>query len=222
MVSAVRKLAPGDETTFSVMRGSSAMDITVTVGELPEGGHPASKRGNGYGHMVKGPKSMGKMPGLLGGAHDSLITSESRYLTDDGVKIVRKAFGAAQNIDADAGTFDLLLRGESETLSFIVSEDTKIAIDGVEGQASISDLSADATTMVMETAAPDGTRQVNLVAQGEFALTVHSILGRNEFGRMPRLGRDDSDGFSPQRFFFRWFGNRNDNGDNGSRGRGHK
>ena len=144
-------------------------------------------------------------------------------MTDDGIKTVRKAVGTAQNIDASAATFDLLLRDESETLSFTIDDDTKIATDTAEGEASLSDLTADATTMVVEVTLPDGTSEVQYVAQGEFSLLVHSILGRHGFDRMPRIGRDDSDGFSPQRFFFRWRNNHDSNSDGGSerRGRGH-
>ena len=138
-------------------------------------------------------------------------------MTDDGVKTVRKAVGTAQNIDAGAGTFDLLLRDESETLSFTIGDGTKVAVDSVEGEASLSDLSIDATTMVVQVIQPDGTSEVQSVVQGDFSMAIHSILGRDGFRMMPRLGHRDSDGFSPQRFFFRWFGDRDGRG----QGRGH-
>ena len=177
VVSIVREGAPGDSIVFSVSRAGFATDISITVGELPADGHPHSKRrhrhmgkrAHGYGHGHLGHMNMGK--GMLGGAHDSLITSESRYLTDDGVKTVLTAAGTTQNIDATAGTLDLLLRDESETLSFTINDDTKIFVQGVEGAASIADLSAntDTTTMVMQVTNEDGTQQVHLVAQGNFA-----------------------------------------------------
>ncbi|MDE2686647.1 MAG: PDZ domain-containing protein [Chloroflexota bacterium] len=173
VVSIVHEGAPGDSIVFSVSRGGSATDISITVGELPEDGHPHANRGHGnmgkrahgYGHG-----HMGHI-GMLGGVHASLITSESRYLTDDGVKTVLKAAGTTENIDATAGTFDLLLRDESETLSFTVNDDTKIFVQGIEGAASIADLSADTdtTTMVVRVTNEDGTQQVHFVVQGNFA-----------------------------------------------------
>ncbi|MXY47312.1 MAG: PDZ domain-containing protein [Chloroflexi bacterium] len=174
VVSIVHEGAPGDSIVFSVSRGGSAMDISITAGELPTDGHPHANRRHGhtgkrahgyeYGHM-----GMGK--GMLGSVHDSLITSKSRYLTDDGVKTVLTAAGTTQNIDATAGTLDLLLRDESETLSFTVNDDTKIFVQGVDGAASIADLSADTdtATMVMQVTNEDGTQQVHFVAQGNFA-----------------------------------------------------
>ncbi len=162
VVSIVHEGAPGDSIVFSVSRGGLAMDISITAGELPANGHPHANRG--HGHM-----GMGK--GMLGGVHDNLITSESRYLTDDGVKTVLTAAGTTQNIDATARTLDLLLRDESETLSFTVNDDTKIFVQGIEGAASIADLSADTdtTTMVIRVTNEDGTQQVHFVVQGNFA-----------------------------------------------------
>ena len=212
VVRIVREHSPGDVIVFSIVRNGASMDISVTVGEREssDGERRGGKRGRDYKF------------GFFGRADESLVLSETRYLTDDGTKTVRKAFGTAQNINADAGTFNLLLRDDSETLSFTIDEDTKIAVDTVEGEASLSDLSADETTMVTEVTLPNGTREVQLVVQGEFSLLMHSSLGRNGFDRMPRIGRGDSDGFSPQRFFFRWFSDRDDNGgESRGRGRGH-
>ena len=165
VVNIVHESAPGDSIVFSVSRGGSSTDISITVGELPADGHPHANRRHGHmGHI-----GMGKS--MRGSVHDSLITSESRYLTDDGVKTVFTAAGTTQNIDATAGTFDLLLRDESETLSFTSNDDTKIFVQGVKGAASIADLSADTdmTTMVMQVTNEDGTQQVHFVAQGNFA-----------------------------------------------------
>ena len=215
VVEIVQEHSPGDVIVFSVVRDGASMDISVTAGEYETSGHEGrgGKRG-GY-HKF----------GFFGKADERLVLSDTRYLTDDGVKTVRKAVGTAQNIDTDAGTFDLLLRDESETLSFTIDDDTKIAIDTVEGNASLSDLSTDATTMVVEVTHPDDTRQVQLVTQGEFSVMVHGLIaGRDGFDfDIPRIGRSDSDGFSPQRFFFRWRNNHDSNadGDSERRGRGH-
>ena len=213
VVSIVRDHAPGDVIVFSVVRDGASMDFSITVGERDESAHDG--RGGNRGGLYKS--------GIFGKSNEYLVLSDTRYMTDDGVKTVRKAVGTAQNIDPDAGTFDLLLRDDSETLSFTIDEDTKIATDAVEGEASLSDLSADATTMVVQVTSPDCTSQVQSVVQGDYSLTVHSILGRHGFNMVPRLGRGDSGGFSPQRFFFRWRGGNDQQQQgnyDGNRGRG--
>ena len=212
VVSIVRDHAPGDVIVFSVVRDGTSMNISITVGEREESASDGRgmKRG-GLGH------------GSFGRTGESLVLSDTRYMTDDGVKTVRKAVGTAQNIDASGGTFDLLLRDDSETLSFTIDDNTNIATDAVEGEASLSDLSADATTMVVQVTSPDGTSHVQSVLQGEFSLTMHSFLGRHGFNMLPQLGQDDSGGFSPQRFFFRWRGGNDQQQQgnyDGNRGRG--
>ena len=205
VVRIVREHAPGDTVVFAVVRDGASMNVSITLGERDES---TVQRKSG--------KRMGYGSGFFGKTNESLVLSDTRYMTDDGVKTVRKAVGTAQNIDADAGTFDLLLRDDSETLSFTIGDDTRIAVDAVEGEASLSDLSADATTMVVQVTDSDGSSQVQSVVQGDFSLTVHSILGRSGFDRMHRFGAEDSDGFSPRRFFFGWFGDRDGDNRNGS------
>ena len=197
VVRIVREHAPGDTIVFTVMRDGASMDVSITVGERDSSAYDGMRgKRSGYVH------------GGFGRASERLVLSDTRYMTDDGVKTVRRAFGTAQNIDTDAGTFDLLLRDDSETLSFTIGDDTKIAVDNVEGEASLSDISADATTMVVQVTQPEGTSEVQSVVQGEFSLTMHSIFGRSGFDRMHRFGEKDSNGFSPRRFFFGWFGDR--------------
>ena len=199
VVRLVREHAPGDTIVFTVMRDGASTDVSITVGERDSSSYDSRhNRRSGYMH------------GGFGRASEHLVLSDTRYMTDDGVKTVRKAVGTAQNIDTAAGTFDLLLRDNSETLSFTIGDDTKIAVDSVEGEASLSDLSTDATTMVVQVTQGDGTSEVQSVVQGDFSLTVHSIFGRSGFDRMHRFGSEDSDGFSPRRFFFGWFGDRDD------------
>ncbi|MCY4580518.1 MAG: PDZ domain-containing protein [Chloroflexi bacterium] len=213
VVSIVRDHAPGDVIVFSVFRDGTGMNISITVGERDESAHDG-RSGNRGGYYKSG---------IFGKSNEHLVLSDTRYMTDDGVKTVRKAVGTAQNIDTDAGTFDLLLRDDSETLSFTIDDDTRIATDAVEGEAGLSDLSADATTMVVQVTNPDGTSQVQSVVQGDYSLTVHSILGRHGFNMVPRLERDGSGGFSPQRFFFRWRGGNDQQQQgnyDGNRGRG--
>ena len=212
VVRIVRERSPGDLLVFTVARDGSSMAVSITLGELESSGYErgVGKRG-GPGGVV------------FGRAGERLVLSDTRYMTDDGVKTVRKAVGTAQNIDVNAGTFDLLLRDESEALSFIIGDDTKVAADTAEGEASLSDLSTDATTMVVQVTKPDGTSEVQLVAQGEFSLTIHSLFGRDGFRMMPQLERKGSGGFSSRGFFFRWRGGSNDerDGHGEGRGRGH-
>lgn len=209
VVRIVREHSPGDVLAFSIVRDGTSMDVSITVGEREESYREGrdGKRGSlDYSYF--------------GNSAGSFILSDTRYMTDDGVKTVRKAAGTAQNVNESAGTFDLLLRDGSDTLSFTIDDDTKILIDDVEGEATLSDLSTDATTMVSQVTHPDGTSRVQSVVQGEFSLMLHSIFGRHGFDRMPRVGRDDSDGFSPRSFFFRWGNNDDSDGDGGRRGRG--
>lgn len=205
VVRIVREHAPGDSIVFTVVRDGASTDVSVTVGERDSSTYDGrrGKRGS-YEH------------GGFGRTFGDFVLSDTRYMTDDGVKTVRKAVGTAQNIDPTAGTFNLLLRDDSETLSFTIDDDTKIAVDSVDGEASISDLSADATTMVVQVMQPDGTSEVQSVVQSEFSLTLHSIFGRSGFERMRRFGSEDSDGFSPRMFFFGWFGDRDGDDRNGN------
>ena len=205
VVRIVREHTPGDTIVFTVVRDGTSMDISITLGERDSSDYDGRRgKRSGYGH------------GSFGKTSERLVLSDTRYLTDDGVKTVRKAVGTAQNINADAGTFDLLLRDDSETLSFTTGDDTKIAVDSVEGEARLSDLSADATTMVVQVTQPDGTSEVQSVVQGDFSLTVHSLFGRNGFDRIHCFGAGDSNGFSPRRFFFGWFGDRDGDDRNGN------
>ena len=195
VVRIVREHSPGDVIVFGIVRDDTSMDISVTAGERPEADY------EGKGGEWRGNHKFN----LFGKVAENFVLSDTRYMTDDGVKTVRTAVGTAQDIDAGAGTFALLLRDGSETLSFTIDDNTKIVADAVEGAAGISDLSADITTMVIEVTQPDGTRQVQLVAQGEFRGTIHRLTERNGSDMMPRLERHNSDsGFSPRRFFNRF------------------
>lgn len=209
VVRIVREHSPGDVIVFGIVRDGASMDISVTVGE----------RESSREERMGGNRGRDYKFGVFGKADERLVLSDTRYLTDDGVKTVRKAFGTAKNINESESAFDLLLRDESETLSFTIDENTKIATDTVEGEASLYNLSADVTTMVIEVTLPDGRREVQYVGQGELPLLMHSIFGRNGYDMTPRMQRGDSDGFSPQRFFFRWFRDHDD--DSAKRGRGH-
>ena len=212
VVRIVREHSPGDVIVFGTVRDGASIDISITVGEWEES-YREGRDGKRGGRAGLGNSYFGK-------STDSFILSDTRYMTDDGVKTVRKAAGSVQNVNGSAGTFDLLLRDDSETLSFTIDEDTKIATDTIEGQASLSDLSADTTTMVVQVTHPDGTSNVQSIVQGEFSMMMHSILGRHGLDRMPRVGRGDSEGFSPRSFFFRWFSGNEGNG-NERRGRGY-
>ena len=206
VVEYVREQEPGDVIVFKVMRDDTAMNISVTVGEHEDE--------DDYGRMRD-------RYGRWGGDYDDdedfdfdifeeeerLILSEMRYMTDDGVETNRKAVGTVRNVNATAGTFDLLLLDESETLSFKVNEDTKVLIDTT---GNIAGLSAEEITLVVEEIDAEGVSDVQMVAQGEFAEMGNkrgsSMMKRDYGGFAPRgfMERFEREGFNPQRFFFRW------------------
>ena len=238
VVDYVREQEPGDVIVFEVMRDGAAMDVSVTVGERDENDDYGHMRG-GYGRYGGGDyhDEHKRFDFDMGLFHESeqLILSETRYMTDDGVETTRKAVGTVQNINASAGTFDLLLLDESETLSFKINDDTKVMIDTT---GSIAGLSADEPTLVMDVIDAEGVSDVQLVAQGEFAemgnKRGYGMMKRDYDGfgqRGFRMGHGDNfappgfmerferEGFNPQRFFFRW--RSDDNGDDERRGRSH-
>ncbi len=208
-VRIVREHSPGDSVIFSITRSGSGMDVAITIGEGSDAIHKAGRRKHGrYG---------GHYHGLMMGADRHLVLSDNRYMTDDGVKTIRKAMGTVQNINAGAGTFDLVLRDESGTLSFTIDEDTKIVSDSMvsgdmEGEASLSNLNADTITMVVEVTHSDGARQVQFVAQGDFSVMLHSMLGehgldmmKHRMDMMPHMDRQGQGRPSLGRFF-QWRG----------------
>ena len=206
VVEYVLEQEPGDVIVFKVMRDDTALNVSVTVGERDDE--------DDYGRMRD-------RYGRWGGDYDDdedfdfdifeeeerLILSETRYMTDDGVETNRKAVGTVQNVNATAGTFDLLLLDESETLSFKVNEDTKVLIDTT---GNIAGLSAEEITLVVEEIDAEGVSDVQMVAQGEFAEMGNKrgsrMMKRDYGGFAPRgfMERFEREGFNPQRFFFRW------------------
>ena len=206
VVEYVREQEPGDVIVFKVMRDDTAMNVSVTVGEREDE--------DDYGRMRD-------RYGRWGGDYDDdedfdfdifeeeerLILSEMRYMTDDGVETNRKAVGTVKNVNATAGTFDLLLLDESETLSFKVNEDTKVLIDTT---GNIAGLSAEEITLVVEEIDAEGVSDVQMVAQGEFAEMGNKrgsrMMKRDYGGFAPRgfMERFEREGFNPQRFLFRW------------------
>ena len=215
VVEYVRESEPGDVIVFGIMRGNSAMDVSVTVGEREDDGYGErdrfgkGKRGYGGDGDYRGmPMPFGRgfyededkdfdfdLDFFDDGKDEKLILSETRYMTDDGVETTRKAVGTAQNVNASAGTFDLLLLDESETLSFAVNDDTKVMIDTT---GSIAGLNAEEPTLVVEVIDAEGASDVQIVAQGEFA-----EMGK---GRRFRMMKRDYDGFAPRGFLQgRWF-----------------
>lgn len=172
VVERVRSSQPNDAIVFSVARDGTSVDVGVTVGE-----HPAQEfrihKGSGF--------DFDSHHGFFGGT-DGLILSETRRQTDDGVQTTRKAVGTVQSVDAAQGTFNLLLRDGSETYSFNVNDDTKVLVEGAED---ISGLNTTDTTLVVEVTNADGSRQVNLVAQGEAPVRMHNFFGRHGFDFLP-------------------------------------
>ena len=82
-----------------------------------------------------------------------LVISDSLIVRHGGVKSVRQAVGTAQNVDATAGTFDLMLQDGSGTLPFTIDDNTKVYVNGAEGT---SRLGAGALVTVVERRDLDG------------------------------------------------------------------
>ena len=211
VVEYVREQEPGDVIVFKVTRGGAAMNVSVTVGEREDDDYDYGRMRDRYGRMGGDYDDYDKRFGFdldaFEGRDKELILSETHYMTDDGVEKTREAVGMVRNVNASAGTFDLLLLDESETLSFKVNEDTKVLIDAT---GSIAGLDAEEPTLVMEVIDAEGVSDVQLVAQGEFAemgkRRGFGMMRRDHDGFAPRgfMERFEREGFNPQRFFFRW------------------
>ena len=113
------------------------------------------RHGEGYDYDRAGKHGRDTHSVSLNGMKSAsdMVISETRIMHHGGVKSVRYAVGTAQNVDAVAGTFDLILKDGSGTLSFTIDDNTKVFINGVEG---MSGLGADALVTVVETRDLDG------------------------------------------------------------------
>lgn len=151
VVDIVRGASPGDVLTFTVMRGEQSMDVDVTVGEREvesrERMHPGYPMF--YHHM-----------GLL----DHLIKAEVKVEADDGTRTYRAAVGTPQNVNVQSGTFDLMLKDGSETISYQITGDTKVFI-GNEG--SLAGLNIEDEALVLDVMVNQGNWEPLIVAQGE-------------------------------------------------------
>ena len=188
VVRIARASQPGAVIQFGVRRGGAAATVAVTVGAR---------------------ETAPRHPRKPFATADNLVLSETRVLTDGGVETLRKAVGTIQTANAD-GNFTLLLRDDSETLSFAADGETKIVSDS--SAASVSDLNATDITLVVERTDAAGARQVEFVAQGEQSVaaggkakTFGGDFGRRGFYEGSAWGRGDGDffdgGFSLRRFF---------------------
>ena len=108
----------------------------------------------------------------FGDRDKTLILSETRYLSDGETHTIRKLAGAIQSVDATTGAFTLLLADASETLSLTANADATIKIAGADAPT-LSDLTTDTTTYVIQYIAPDASSQIKLIAQGDFTRRAH-------------------------------------------------
>jgi hypothetical protein len=166
--------SPGDVLTFSVVRGSETLDVEVTVGERE------ADSGDGWSGFYP-DHSMFYHHYML----DKLIKAEFKVEADDGTRTYRAAVGTVQAVDVAAGTFDLLLKDGSETISYQVTPETMVII-GHEG--SLAGLNTEDRTAVLDVMVNDsGTWETLIVAQGEvlehhghgFGGPHHPFMGRH-------------------------------------------
>lgn len=157
IVETVHDSEPGEVLTFSVVREGESLDVDVTLGERDV--EVRVFRNHGDFAMPGFP-----MLGQFGGAMmDKIIKAEVKVETDEGIKTFRAATGTVSNVDIDAGTFDLTLKDGSETISYRISEDTKIVL---QHEGDLSGLDTDDMTFVVEVEDDAGERTVMVVAQG--------------------------------------------------------
>lgn len=173
VVEIVRNLRPGDVLTFTLSRDGVSLDIDVTAGEreapaLAFAGRKELRFGPGFTSRFRG--------------RDNLIKSEVRIETEEGVRTIRTAVGTVGEVDAEAGTFSLTLKDESETIDYVINDDTTVSISH---DGDLAGLNTDALTTVEDMSDGQGGWTVKSVTQG-----THSTFGAGHAGRgFPRLFR---------------------------------
>ena len=154
VVDAVRSSSPDDVMTFTVLRNGDTMDVQLTLGER-EAALFAFRGFDAYpGHGLNGP---------FHGARDRVVRSEFVTETDDGFETTRTLVGTLENVDVDAGTFDIVPADGTATVHFEVDEETRVSINH---DGDLSGLSTGERAYVVEVETADGDRVVKLVSQG--------------------------------------------------------
>ena len=169
VVALVREASPGDVLTFTVIRGEETLDVEVTVGERELGV---------FGRRRHTPDIYHGLLRRLLGLGEKAVRVEIVAEIDGVFKTFRAVSGTLSNIDVQAGTFTLSPKDGSDAISYVVSEDTVIAL---RHKGDLGGLNTTDATLVIDV---DG--EVKLVRQG---LKVRKHGARPQFhGPGPGLG----------------------------------
>ena len=149
VVALVREASPGDVLTFTVIRGEETLDVEVTVGERELGA---------FGRRRHTPDTYHRVLGHLQALGDRAARVEIVVEIDGVFKTFRAVSGTLSNIDVEAGAFTLSPKDGSDTISYVVSEDTVIAL---RHKGDLGGLNTTDATLVI-----DVHGEVKLVRQG--------------------------------------------------------
>ncbi|MCH8062020.1 MAG: PDZ domain-containing protein [Chloroflexi bacterium] len=167
VVDAVRSSSPEVVMTFTIIRGGDTMNVEVTLGEREGAVFTFNRHEAASGHGLAG---------RFHGMGDGVVRSEFVTETDDGFQTTRTIVGTVENVDVEAGTFDLVPVDGTDTVHFEIDDATRVLIDH---DGDISGLSSGERTLVVEVETADGDRIVKLVSQGQ---------GRGRFGPSGHFG----------------------------------
>ena len=155
VVDAVRSSSPEEVMTFTVLRGGDTMSIEVTLGE-----RETSVFAFRFNEATPGHGRTGRTHDMGGG----VVRSEYVTETDDGFQTTRTIVGTVENVEVEAGTFDLVPVDGTDTVHFEIDDETRVVINH---DGDISGLSSGERTLVVEVETADGDRIVTLVSQGQ-------------------------------------------------------
>ena len=192
VVDAVMSSSPDEVMTFTVLRGGVTVNVEVTLGEREVAVFAFRRYDGTPGHGLTGQ---------LFGMRDGVVRSEFVTETDDGFLTTRTIVGSVENVDVEAGTFDLVPVDGTDTVHFEIDNETRVVINH---DGDISGLSSGERTLVVEVETAEGDRIVKLVSQGEspghFGLKGRfgpgGYFGGGIFGRPGLRFRGSHDGLS--------------------------
>ena len=141
--------------TFTILRDGDTMTVEVTLGE----------RGDELFAFPSHDVTPGQEPNeRFHGTRDKVVRSEIVTETEDGFRTTRTIVGTVENVDIEAGTFDLTPVDGGDTVHFEIDDDTRVVINH---DGDLSGLSPGQRTTVVEVETADGDRIVTLVSQGQ-------------------------------------------------------
>ena len=181
LIDAIAKAGVGASITLTFTRDGPVRYAVVTVGE-----REVETKSAFWGADKGGAFHFSKESYLKPrGAWEDFARSEISRADEDGsYKTYRKAVGTVTNVDADAGTFTLQPKDDSDPIAYTIGEDTKVVINRT---GDIGGLNSEDETLVMDV---DG--DVQLVQQGDqtagFGWGKKSGFGRHMSGWGKRSG----------------------------------